>query len=146
MSEEARNENAAQAQDSAAQEDKREKARREVQEMIEKATRGVIELHTPMMSRNAPVTQLHYDFSVLTNSDVIACLDSDRASQNAVGLSAKQAMNLYGRMHRKVEQPISGLDATDIAEQVGFIDTIAMVRAAQSFFALCSSAALMSIS
>ena len=83
---------------------------------------------------------------MLTNSDVIASLDSDRASQNAVGLSAKQAMNLYGRMHRKVEQPISGLDATDIAEQAGFIDMIAMVRAAQSFFALCSSAALMSIS
>lgn len=128
------------------QKDPKEKAREQINAMLAQATRGEIALHKPMLSRNVEVKVLHYDFSKLSNKDIIESIDSDRTNMGRSQLTAKQAVYLYGRMHSKVEVPISGLDMTDIEQQASQVDLMAMVQAAMSFFTLLYNAAYRSIS
>lgn len=108
--------------------------RRVAAERLKLATKGVLRLFTPMKSRGEEVSELHYDFSVLTNRDFISCMDADRRNRDMNSISRTQALKLYYRMHDKVERPISGLDAHDLEEQASIADTDAMVDRAAAFF------------
>ena len=108
--------------------------RRVAAERLKLATKGVLRLFSPMKSRGEEVSELHYDFSVLTNRDFISCMDADRRNRDMNSISRTQALKLYYRMHDKVERPISGLDAHDLEEQASIADTDAMVDRAAAFF------------
>ena len=108
--------------------------RRVAAERLRMATKGVLRLFSPMRSRGETVSELHYDFSVLTNRDFIACMDADRRNRDMNAISRTQALKLYYKMHDKVERPISGLDAHDLEEQASIADTDAMVDRAAAFF------------
>lgn len=108
--------------------------RRVAAERLKLATKGVLRLFSPMKSRGEEVSEIHYDFSVLTNRDFISCMDADRRNRDMNSISRMQALKLYYRMHDKVERPISGLDAHDLEEQASIADTDAMVDRAAAFF------------
>lgn len=108
--------------------------RRVASERLREASAGVLHLFQPMRSRGEAVSELHYDFSVLTSREFIACMDADRSNRDMNTISRTQALRLYYKMHDKVERPISGLDAHDLEEQACIADTDAMVERAAAFF------------
>lgn len=108
--------------------------RRVAAERLKLATKGVLRLFSPMKSRGEEVSELHYDFSVLTNRDFISCMDADRGNRSMGTISRAQALKLYYRMHDKAERPISGLDYHDLDEQASISDTEAMIEKASDFF------------
>ena len=116
------------------EEERTQSWRRVAAERLKLATKGVMRLFSPMKSRGEEVSEIHYDFSVLTNRDFISCMDADRRNRDMNSISRMQALKLYYRMHDKVERPISGLDAHDLEEQASIADTDAMVDRAAAFF------------
>ena len=115
------------------EEERRELAREDAAKRLEDATKGVIRLSRKMKSRGGEVSELHYDFSVLTNKDFIGCMDADRGNRSMGTISRAQALRLYYKMNDKVERPISGLDYHDLDEQAGIPDTEAMIEKASDF-------------
>lgn len=81
--------------------------RRVAAERLREASAGVLHLFQPMRSRGEAVSELHYDFSVLTSREFIACMDADRSNRDMNTISRTQALRLYYKMHDKVERPIS---------------------------------------
>lgn len=108
------------------------------------AVRGVIKLYEPLLSKNKPVEELHYDFGRLTGSDMIECLDVDPMVDTGRQISHKQSLYLFARACGKVEREISGLDQHDVMERIGARDMVACVRAARVFFAHALGGALLS--
>ena len=108
--------------------------RRVAAERLRETSAGVLHLFQPMRSRGDAVSELHYDFSVLTSREFIACMDADRSNRDMNTISRTQALRLYYKMHDKVERPISGLNAHDLEEQACIADTDAMVERAAAFF------------
>lgn len=126
--------------------DRRSKSRQKEYDRLERITRGEITLTKPIMSRNAEVKVLHYDFSKLSNKDMVESLDCDMTVNGVAQITAKQADFLYARMHRIVEQPISGVDMTDIEQQASIVDRQTMRMVAKGFFTALCNVALLSIS
>lgn len=116
------------------EEERREMMREDAARRLENATKGVIHLSRKMKSRGEEISELHYDFSVLTNRDFISCMDADRGNRSMGTISRAQALKLYYRMHDKAERPISGLDYHDLDEQASISDTEAMIEKASDFF------------
>lgn len=126
--------------------DRRSKTRQKEYDRLEKLTRGEIALVKPIMSRNAEVKVLHFDFSRLSNKDMVESLDCDMTVNGMLHMTAKQSDLLYARMHRIVEQPISGVDMTDIEQQASIVDRQTMRMVANGFFTTLCNVALLSIS
>ena len=112
--------------------------------MPERAVRGVIKLAEPIKSKSRDVHELHYDFSKLTGSDLVECLDKDPLCDTGKQISNKQAKHLCARACGKAERGASGLDEYDILSRVSALDMVACVRAGRVFFAHALAGALLS--
>lgn len=111
------------------------------------AIRGKIDLIEPILSQDKKVSVLHYDFSKLTSSELVAALDGDAQNRgNAGAISHQQAMNMFALACEKAERPISGIDSQDILERLSMRDVIAVTRAARAFFTSTLAVALTSTS
>lgn len=104
----------------------------------ELSLRGVMTLDKPLMSKDEPVTEIRYDFSLLSGYEVVECLDKDPGFTSVQGISAKQAMNLFAKAAEKCRADNKELDALDYVQRLSEADTIAAVRVARLFFTVMS--------
>ncbi len=110
---------------------------------MELFARGEIKLKVPMRSRDKEINVLHYDFTQLTNRDILKVLDL--GGDSGTQLTATQALRMFEVMADRVERPISGLDGKDISEQISAVDVISCIACARIFFAYAYGAAVGSI-
>lgn len=116
----------------------KESAKERFNKARERALRGVMTLEKPLMSQNVEVTEVRYDFSLLSGYEVVECLDSDPGFTSVQGISARQAMNLFSRAAEKCRKDNREMDAQDYLQRMGEADTIAAVRVARLFFMVMS--------
>lgn len=130
----------------------REKLKHEQEEMIRKANeaqkvigqgKGRLELETPILAGDEEITELIYDFTVLTGMDYVSAMDSDMNAQQAFRITYRQALTLFAV---SVEREMGKLDRHDILERMGMTDAIAASQLATIFFSASTRAGRMRIS
>ena len=118
-----------------------------IEKFPEVAIKGKIDLIDPILSKDQEVKVLHYDFSKLNSTELVAALDSDPNNRGNAGfISHHQAMNMFALACEKAERPISGIDSQDVLERLSMRDVIAVTRAARAFFKSTLAVALTSTS
>jgi len=79
------------------------------------------------------VTELIYDFAALTGRELVAALDKGGAvGMNAFRITDTQAFELFAAAAGKAT---AGIDATDIRERMGAVDSVKAVQLATVFSA-----------
>lgn len=109
------------------------------QEQLKLFGKGKMELAAPIRADGKDVNTLKYDFTVLTGMEFVEALDKDTGNStlNAFKLTNKQALNLFAAAAAKVTD---GIDATDIRERIGAIDSVKAVQLATIFFSASNRA------
>lgn len=105
---------------------------REAMEVM-KEGRGVLALETPITAGEDAVTELAYDFTVITGTEYTDAMDSDSRGnpQNMNSLTYRQALNLFATAAAK---EVDGLDMKDIITRMGVTDAVEAVQLATLFF------------
>ena len=97
---------------------------------LQKFSRGKIRLASPILASDKDVTELIYDFA--------AALDKGGAvGMNAFRITDTQAFELFAAAAGKAT---AGIDATDIRERMGAVDSVKAVQLATVFFSAANRA------
>lgn len=105
---------------------------------LQKFSRGKIRLATPILASDKDVTELIYDFAALTGRELVAALDKGGAvGMNAFRITDTQAFELFAAAAGKAT---AGIDATDIRERMGAVDSVKAVQLATVFFSAANRA------
>lgn len=105
---------------------------------LQKFSRGKIRLATPILASDKDVTELIYDFAALTGRELVAALDKSGAvGVNAFRITDTQAFELFAAAAGKAT---AGIDATDIRERMGAVDSVKAVQLATVFFSAANRA------
>ena len=105
--------------------------------------KGRLELETPIMSGDEEITELAYDFTVLTGLEYTAAMDSDFQAQQIYKITYRQALALFAAAAAK-QTP--ALDSRDILERIGMTDAVEGVQLATLFFTASTRAGRLRIS
>lgn len=105
---------------------------------LQKFSRGKIRLATPILASDKDVTELIYDFAALTGRELVAALDKGGAvGMNAFRITDTQTFELFAAAAGKAT---AGIDATDIRERMGAVDSVKAVQLATVFFSAANRA------
>ncbi len=98
-----------------------------------KEGKGILALETPIKAAGNEITELPYDFTVLTGMEYTDAMDGDTRgnTQKINGITYRQALNLFATA---VAKEVEALDATDIITRIGVTDATAAVQLATLFF------------
>lgn len=98
-----------------------------------KEGKGILALETPITAGDKQITELPYDFTVITGMEYTDAMDSDSRSnaQQMYSLTYRQGLNLFATAAAK---EIEGLDMTDIVTRIGVTDAVEAVQLATLFF------------
>lgn len=115
----------------------REKQEEAINLVIEQYGSGKMELMTPIKSRDKDITELEWDFTILTGKEYVQALDADRSAPNAFTLTNTQALAFFAAA---AARKTPGLDTRDIRDRLGMQDAVKAIQLAQVFFAACNRA------
>lgn len=102
------------------------------QKMVESIAKGTLTLMSPITDGEVRHGELKYDFTALTGWELASAIDmGTKPGGKSMDLSDTQALCLFAAAAGKATD---GLDATDIRERMGAMDSIAAIRVAQLFF------------
>ena len=100
--------------------------------MVESISKGRFQLTVPITDGEQKYDELRYDFTALTGWELASAIDmGTKPGGKSMDLSDTQALALFAAAAGKATD---GLDATDIRERMGAMDSIAAIRVAQLFF------------
>lgn len=100
--------------------------------MVESISKGRFQLTVPITDGEQKYDELSYDFTALTGWELASAIDmGTKPGGKSMDLSDTQALALFAAAAGKATD---GLDATDIRERMGAMDSIAAIRVAQLFF------------
>lgn len=105
--------------------------------------KGRLELETPITAGDEEITELAYDFTVLTGLEYTAAMDSDFQAQQIYRITYRQALALFAAAAAK-QTP--ALDSRDILERIGMTDAVEGVQLATLFFTASTRAGRLRIS
>lgn len=100
--------------------------------------RGVLQLKTPLKSRDEDITEIKYDFDRITGKELLDILDGKTAKERAMTrdeFTARQSLRIFARAARGN----GGLDEFDLMERLGTEDTLAAVQLGKLFFMVMAS-------
>lgn len=120
----------------------REKQEEAINLVIEQYGSGKMELMTPIKSRDKDITELEWDFTILTGKEYVQALDADRSAPNAFTLTNTQALAFFAAA---AARKTPGLDTRDIRDRIGMQDAVKAIQLAQVFYAACNRAGNMRI-
>lgn len=123
------------AMNEAQEQQKQEKPKISLEEMLDKQSRGVLKLYRPIRSNEKDVGELKYDLSALTAQDYVKIVDTAARSGSAFMLSAEQALHLFAAAAAPLNEDV---DRYDIIGRLSIQDTIKAVQVAQVFFNGCT--------
>lgn len=107
-------------------------------EQIRLFGRGRMELQEPIQDGENTVTELKWDFLALRGMEYVEALDMDpMAGGNCFRITSRQALSLFAAAAAKGTK---GLDAKDIRQRLGVLDTPNAVQTATIFFNASSRA------
>ena len=115
----------------------REKQEEAINLVIEQYGSGKMELMTPIKSRDKEITELEWDFTILTGKEYVQALDADRSAPNAFTLTNTQALAFFAAA---AARKTPGLDTRDIRDRLGMQDAVKAIQLAQVFYAACNRA------
>lgn len=115
----------------------REKQEEAINLVIEQYGSGKMELMTPIKSRDKDITELEWDFTILTGKEYVQALDADRSAPNAFTLTNTQALAFFAAA---AARKTPGLDTRDIRDRLGMQDAVKAIQLAQVFYAACNRA------
>ena len=112
---------------------------------VMKEGKGILTLETPLTAGGKEITELPYDFTVLTGMEYTDAMDADTRgnTQKLYGITYRQALNLFATAAAK---EVEALDTTDIITRMGATDATAAVQLATLFFTASIRAARRRIS
>jgi hypothetical protein len=98
-----------------------------------KEGKGILELETPIVAGEKQITELPYDFTVLTGMEYTDAMDSDNRgnAQQMYSITYRQGLNLFAAAAAK---EVEELDMTDIITRIGVTDAVEAVQLATLFF------------
>ena len=100
--------------------------------MVESISKGRFQLTVPITDGEQKYDELRYDFTALTGWELASAIDmGTKPGGKSMDLSDTQALALFAAAAGKATD---GLDATDIRERMGAMDSIAAIKVAQLFF------------
>lgn len=105
--------------------------------------RGVLTLKTPIRAGGEDVTELTYDFNLITGAEYTDAMDSDPNAVQVFKITYRQALRLFATAAAK-ETP--KVDARDIMERIGVADAEVGSQLAMVFFNLSARAGKLRIS
>ena len=116
-------------------------------EYLKKLSSDTLQLNTAIRAGGEDVEELQYDFNKLTGWEVAEAIDSDKKATTIFRLTAKQALNLFAvaaakattAAQKALNQDAKGIDANDIKERIGAVDSVAAVQLAIVFFNMSTS-------
>lgn len=108
---------------------------KEILKLLNEIKRGKLELTEPIMDGSNEYTELEYDFSMLKGMELARVLDygSGQGGPFNTRISETQALNYFACAAAKCQKP-GGLDATDIRDRMGAVDTLTAIQVASVFF------------
>lgn len=101
-----------------------------VKKAIKELYKGTLKLSKPIRAASEDITELHYDFTILTGWDYVDAMDSDTAAKNMFKITSKQALSLFAVAAAK---KTDNVDAKDIKERIGVVDAAKAVQLATVF-------------
>lgn len=105
--------------------------------------RGKLTLETPIKAHDEEITELAYDFNVLTGMEYADAMDSDMNAQQIYRITYRQALALFAAAAAKQTE---GVDMRDIISQIGGTDAVEGVQLATLFFSASTRAGRLRIS
>ena len=125
-------------QEQAAEKAEEAKTPEEMMEIIRAESKsGTLELAVPIEDGEKVYRELKYDFAALKGLEIVRAIDDGSGSRRNSNfrLSDEQALHLFAAAAAKAT---GGLDAKDIIERMGAMDSIVAVQAAALFFNISS--------
>ena len=110
-----------------------EEARRQIAEGQQAMAegKGRLRLEKPIHAGDKEITELVYDFTILTGMEFADAMDSDQSARNAYKITSRQALALCAKAAAKQTELV---DTRDIQEQIGMTDAVEGVQLATIFF------------
>lgn len=105
--------------------------------------KGKLTLETPIKAGDEEITELTYDFTVLTGMEYAAAMDSDSNAQQVFRITDRQSLALFARAASKQTPRV---DTTDIIERIGMTDAVVAIQLATFFFSASARAGQLRIS
>ena len=135
---------------------KREEMQKQMRQQLEEAKaknreaneaigegKGRLRLETPILAGDEEITELVYDFSVLTGMEYIDAMDSDQNAAQIYRITYRQALALFAIAAAKQSDL---LDMKDIISRIGATDAVEAVQLATLFFTASTRAGHLRIS
>lgn len=108
------------------------------EKQIQMFGKGKMELMAPIRAGGKDVNTLVFDFTSLTGREIMEALDKGSGTgMNAFRVTNMQAFNLFAAAAGKATE---GIDATDIRERMGAVDSVKAVQLATVFFSAANRA------
>lgn len=107
------------------------------EEALRRLSKGTLKLKVPIKARDKELTELCYDFGMLTGLEYVDAMDSDRDSKNIFKVSNKQALSIFAKAAAKCTEDV---DEVDICQRISVADTIKAVQTATVFLVASSRA------
>lgn len=125
--------------------DKMEEIRAKTKEADEaiRQGKGRFQLENPLHARDKEITELIYDFTVLTGMEYTDAMDTDPTAQQIFRITYRQALALFAKAAAKQTPDV---DQQDIMEQIGMTDAVEGVQLATLFFSASTRAGRLRIS
>lgn len=133
MSEEIQKETGEETQQEAAEKQKKI----DPMEMIRKWGSGTMQLYTPIQDGQRRFTELKWDFLAMTGREYAEAMDTGPNAVAAFSLTSTQALCLFAEAAAKAT---GGLDARDIRDRMGIMDSTKAIQLATLFFRFSSLA------
>lgn len=105
--------------------------------------KGRFQLEKPIHARDKEITELDYDFTVLTGMEYTDAMDTDPMAQQIFRITYRQALALFAKAAAKQTPDV---DQQDIMEQIGMTDAVEGVQLATLFFSASTRAGRLRIS
>lgn len=134
------------------QEEMKKRVEAELQEIRDKVKvanealkegKGRLALETPITAGDTEITELVYDFTVLTGLEYTEAMDSDMNNPQLFKITSRQALALFAVAAAKQTPE---LDKRDIMERIGMTDSVAAVQLATLFFSASTRTSRLRIS
>ena len=100
--------------------------------------RGVLQLKTPIKSRDEDVMEIQYDFDRITGKELLNILDDKTAKERATtqdAFTARQGLKVFAR----AAAGSGGLDEFDLGERLSAADMLAASQLGKLFFMAMAS-------
>lgn len=105
--------------------------------------KGVLRLENPFEYADEEITELEYDFTILTGMEYVDAMDMESNPNNIFRATYKQNLALFAQAAAKCTR---GLDMRDIMERIGITDAQTGAMLASLFFNASTRAGQMRIS